>query len=78
MTPEEARTKWCPKGRKIRLNIFQRIIHLMTGAYIPRGAVRVECCIGPDCMAWRWYEDGSKTKPFNTGYCGAFGKDGAP
>lgn len=73
MTPEEAKTKWCPMvrmgsgGGNTANNRWEdgEILHAMH-------------CIGPDCMAWRWIPGMQEAGFKPGGYCGAFGKDGAP
>lgn len=72
MTQEEARGKWCPFSRvaddhdEVSFNRWQR--------EDPEDPLIVvsTCCIGAQCMAWRWW----KHPAGNTGdgYCGLAGK----
>ena len=64
MTPEEAKTKWCP---------FFRSKGPLDQWSDNRDHGGAGFCIGPACMAWRRF-DGLLT----AGYCGLAGKDGAP
>ena len=74
MTPEEARTKWCPHARqavavnyssKKKLRWWMGVVTSNRNA--PGGPIVEGClCLATDCMAWRWYT-------MDSGYCGSFG-----
>lgn len=73
MTPDDAKTKWCPF---VRFAIGPQTPTWQEAAFSNRGQMDGKCtCVGPDCMAWRIDREYSGDCG---GYCGLAGKDGAP
>lgn len=60
VTVEEARLKWCHRIPSRMAGNSEDVVQFRERT----------CCIGHDCMAWRWV--GRTVR----GYCGLAGKDG--
>ena len=78
MTEDEAKTKWCPHTRQavaIDCKEWSQMTATTSNRNLPGGAEVDGCnCIAAGCMAWRrFYDTGDAI-----GYCGAFGRAGAP
>ncbi len=76
ITPEEARTKWCP---------FARVIDNATSHSTPAVNRPAEehfiqqhsRCLADGCMAWRWSYPLTQADPqYQQGYCGLAGAAG--
>lgn len=80
MTEGEAKTKWCPYARIAYHTPSGGIIPINrkipkfddAGTRIDGDEAHVDaCCIGSQCMAWRWTANATRTN--REGFCGAFG-----
>lgn len=61
--------KWCPDAR-VRAQGGPKDVaanRIVEGRSMKAAAAKAFCCVGPECMAWRWYEHGV------SGYCGRAG-----
>lgn len=67
MTIQEARERWCPMVRYSAQGESAANRWLYTGKM--QENPEQACCIGPDCMLWRWIDS-----PHTKGYCGLGGK----
>lgn len=71
VTPQQARSMWCPFARSpvvVPDNRGETAGAVAANRVMEDGSPdRDTLCIGPACMMWRWH-----TK--NTGYCGLAGK----
>lgn len=79
MTPEEARTKWCPMVR--HSGDYDEPASNRAADGFPVGLRRVtdsawNLCVAEDCMMWRWHPLTEPAK--SSGYCGLAGEDGSP
>jgi hypothetical protein len=75
MTEEEAKQKWCPQVRTL-MWVGEKAEHpLISNRAVDEadGYDERHCCIGSDCMMWRWIylQNGEKTP---RGFCGLGGK----
>lgn len=77
MTPEEAKTKWCPFAGSRAITHYADSQGRDLSVFIAdsTGERPVLMCIGHSCMAWRVNRDYSGD---SGGYCGLAGKEGAP
>jgi hypothetical protein len=66
MTEDEAKTKWC----------FKRgyVVDADNLGFDPENPTKSIACIGSECMAWRWENDGSQFGRNQDGFCGLAGK----
>lgn len=84
MTPDEAKSKWCPFARAISSEKESTGTHIV---HMPVSFNRVgvegasntflgppHMCIADKCMAWRWGYDQNGNLNETHGYCGLAGE----
>ena len=72
LTENEARGKWCPFGRELRV-YESEIVNLAAVTAVNRDYGEASCpCLASGCMAWRW-SNHSRLDGTATGYCGLAG-----
>lgn len=74
MTEKEAKQRWCPMVRIIMTpqdSTWQNQGLTNRTAFLKDGFPNC-CCIGSNCMLWRWEEDWTHTGR-KIGYCGLAG-----
>lgn len=65
MSEDEARTRWCP---------FSRVVKMQGDHPTDAEAYGQTRCIASNCMAWRWEAVGVLSPNNASGYCGLAGK----
>ena len=74
MTEDEAKTKWCPFVRAIKLDDDTTFLRSMNGAVTGSLSEIMDTvndrCIGSQCMAWRYWPHHPES-----GCCGLAGKE---
>ena len=89
LTEDQAKTKWCPMVRYVPARKFSfGRIKVAVNRWLDSDETQLSpmpsCCIGSDCMAWRWectgavgyFADGTAVEGDHkeSGYCGLAGK----
>ena len=77
MTEAEAKTKWCPFGRRLFSSSVREVTLEPVAANRTTQDAPNTFCLGSGCMGWRWalmdvHEQASGRKP-TEGYCGLVG-----
>ena len=80
MTEDQAKTKWCPFANSRSIDRSMGDNQRMATAWLPNeddSESFTICCIGSECMAWRWKErsdfkneSSRKGTSYDNGRCG--------
>ena len=69
MTENQSKDKWCPMAR------YNSPTDYSTGVWNRGTDTGHGCCLGSECMAWRWTENDPNVVTYRAyGFCGLAGK----